>query len=320
MAKLDMAKIKEQLAAAKRTVKKNTSNQNSKLKDLIWKPEEGENLIRMVPNQFQEKTPFIKLTFHYQFTANINNEERNITYISPSNFGKPDPIIELSERLKSSGDKKLWGKGKSLEPKARTYVPIIVRGKEEEGVKYWGFGVQIFDQLVTAMDELDSAGENITDLLNGYDIKVDFIPAEKSSKVAPDGRKFPETTIVVKRKSSPVIPKDHPKAREILDKITTKQPVLTEAWECPEYSVLAKALEVFLKKREQGKLASSGETVKVVEDENVVLPTEEQIIASQPTPVVDVVSPSATQAAVNVETPDSTEKMKDVYDELFGLK
>ena len=315
-----MVKVKEQLAAAKRTVKKNTSNNNSKLKDLVWKPEEGENLIRMVPNQYQEDTPFIKLSFHYQFTANVNNEERNVTYISPVNFDKPDPIVELSERLKASGDKKLWGKGKSLEPKARTYVPIIVRGKEEEGIKYWGFGVQIFDQLVTAMDELDSAGETITDLLNGYDIKVDFIPAEKSSKVSPDGRKFPETSIVVKRKSSPVISKDHPKAREILEKITTGQPKLIDGWECPAYDTLAKALEVFLKKREQGRLAANTtEPTKVVEDDNVVMPTEEEIIAAQGPAPTNVVSPSATQAVTNASTPESTDEMKSVYDDLFGL-
>lgn len=322
MAKLDMAKVKEQLAAAKRTVKKNTSNQNSKMKELIWKPEEGENLIRMVPNQYQEDTPFIKLCFHYQFTANVNNEERNVTYISPINFDKPDPIVELSERLKASGDKKLWGKGKSLEPKARTYVTIIVRGKEEEGVKYWGFGVQIFDQLVTAMDELDSAGETITDLLNGYDIKVDFIPAEKSSKVSPDGRKFPETSIIVKRKSSPVIAKDHPKAREILEKITTGQPKLIEAWECPAYDTLAKTLEIFLKKREQGRVTANGTVItpKAVESDEVVIPTDEEITAAQGPAPTNVVSPSATQAVTNATTPESTDEMKSVYDDLFGTK
>lgn len=313
MAKLDMNKVKEQLAAAKRTVKKTSTNTNTRLKELIWKPEEGENLIRMIPNQYQEDTPFVKLTFHYQFTGQIGGEEKNITYISPTNFGKPDPIVELSERLKDSGDRKLWGKGKSLEPKARTYVPIIVRGKEEEGVKYWGFGVQIFDQLVTAMEELDSAGETITDLLNGYDIKVDFIPADKSTKIAPDGRKFPETTIVVKRKSSPVVSKDHPKAREILEKITTKQPKLMEAWECPEYDVLSKSLEIFLKKRESGRAASIGESVPTIEVADTISVSPETVSEAIST------SPSQTKAIENVTTPQSTGDMKDVYDELFGL-
>jgi hypothetical protein len=311
MAKLNMALVKEQLAAAKRTVKKNTSNQNSRMKELIWKPDEGENLIRIVPNQFQEGTPFIKLTFHYQFTANINGEEKNVTYISPSNFGKPDPVIELSERLQKSGDRKLWGQGKQLEPKARTYVPIVVRGKEEEGVKFWGFGVQIFDQLVIAMDEPDYS--EMIDLNNGNDIKVEFIPAEKSNKISPDGRRFPDTKIFIKPKSRPVIPADHPKAKEILEKITTQQPKLIEAWTCPEYDVLSKALEAFLKKREAGKAASMGLPVVAVETETVVVPTEEQIVSAPSE------SPSAAQAAANIAKPESTGDMKDVYDELFGL-
>jgi|ERR1035441_4736844 hypothetical protein len=311
MAKLNMALVKEQLAAAKRTVKKSTSNQNSRMKELIWKPDEGENLIRIVPNQFQEGTPFIKLTFHYQFTANINGEEKNVTYISPSNFGKADPVIELSERLQKSGDRKLWGQGKQLEPKARTYVPIVVRGKEEEGVKFWGFGVQIFDQLVIAMDEPDYS--EMIDLNNGNDIKVEFTPAEKSNKMSADGRRFPDTKIFIKPKSRPVIASDNPKAKEILEKITTKQPNLIEAWTCPEYDVLAKALENFLKKREAGKSASKGLPVVATEPDAVVLPTETQITTAT------VESPSAAKAASNVAKPESTGDMKDVYDELFGL-
>lgn len=319
MAKLNMAKVKEQLAAAKRTVKKTSTNTNSRLKELIWKPEEGENLIRIVPNQYQDDTPFIKLTFHYQFTANINGEEKNVTYISPSNFGKPDPVVELSERLKASGDRKLWGKGKSLEPKARTYVPIIVRGKEEEGVKYWGFGVTIFDQLVSAMDEPDYA--DMIDLNNGNDIKVEFVPAEKSNKVSPDGRKFPDTKIFIKPKPRPVITPDNPKAKEILEKITKQQPVLTEAWTCPEYDVLAAALEKFLKKREAGRAASTGETTETAEtNENIVLPTEEQIAAAAAPAPANVVSPTAAKAAANVTPPATTDEMTSVFDELFNDK
>jgi hypothetical protein len=76
---------------------------------------------------------------------------------------------------------------------------------------------------------------------------------------------------------------------------------------------LAKALEVFLKKREAGRAASREMPLVDLETDTVVLPTEEQIVAAT------VESPSAIQAAMNVEKPESTEDMKDVYDELFGL-
>ncbi len=76
-----------------------------------------------------------------------------------------------------------------------------------------------------------------------------------------------------------------------------------------------------MKKREEGRAASTEEVpTKVVEDETVVLPTEEQIAAAQGPAPANVVSPSAEKAVSNVVAPESTEEMKDVYDELFGLK
>jgi len=297
---LNMSKIKEQLSAAKRTVKK-TSSTSSKAKELIWKPEEGTNVVRIVPRTEEPDNPFVKLLFHYQFT---NAEGKAQTFVSPANFGKADPVIELSDRLKASGDRKLWGRGKSLEPKARNYVPVLVRGKEADGVKWWGFGVQIFEQLVAAIDELELAGESITDLNNGYDIKVEFVPAEKSTKVSPDGKKFPETKITVTRKSSPVVSNDNPNAKEILEKITKKQPTLNEAWECPSYETLANALSAFLKKSDVGR-AASVPSVEVLD----TTPT--------PTPSTENVSPSATQAEANATTPKSQDEMTAVFEELF---
>ena len=310
---LNVSKIKEQLAAAKKAVKKTSSN-TSRSRELVWKPEEGEQTVRIVPRPEEPDNPFIKLLFHYQFNG---PEGKPVTYFSPANIDKKDPVIELSERLKASGDRKLWGKGKSLEPKARTYVPVVVRGKEHEGIKYWGFGVTIFEQLVAAIDELDLAGETITDLNNGYDIKVIFTPAEKSNKTSPDGRKFPDTAITVKRKSSPVIDPANPKAKEIMEKITSKQPVLAEAWECPDYNVLAKALEDYLKKNEKGRAVAAGEVVE--KEETVILPTEEEIANAVSSTPTNLVSPSAKQAVENVKPPTAQpNEMEAVLEELFN--
>ena len=40
------------------------------------------------------------------------------------------------------GDKEDWKSAKQMEPKLRTFVPIIVRGQEGDGVRFWGFGKQ----------------------------------------------------------------------------------------------------------------------------------------------------------------------------------
>ena len=78
-----------------------------------------------------KENPFIELYFHY----NINNK----TYLSPISFGRPDPIVEFAEKLKRMGDKEDWKAAKKMEPKLRTFVPVLVRGEEGEGVRFWGF-------------------------------------------------------------------------------------------------------------------------------------------------------------------------------------
>ena len=245
---------------------------DSKAKDIIWKPT-AKHTVRIVPLQSQPDDPFIRLKFHYDFAGK--------NYLSPSSFNKPDPIVELSERLKKNGD--TWKQGRALEPKLRTYVPIIVRGEEEKGVRFWGFGNQIYNQLMETMVEPDYG--DITSLTEGYDINVQFKSKEEVKK------DYPETTIMIKPKPRPVIDPTHPKAKELMELITTKQPNLFDVYETPTEEVLAAALEEYLKK---GTAGQEEETVAAPADDNVVLPTEEQIEASATTsvPVADVITPT----------------------------
>ena len=98
----------------------------------LWKPTPGKHQIRLVPYKFNKDNPFIELYFHY----NINNK----SYLSPQSVGRPDPIVEFSDKLKRMGDKEDWKAAKQMEPKLRTFVPVLVRGEEGEGVRFWGFG------------------------------------------------------------------------------------------------------------------------------------------------------------------------------------
>ena len=84
--------------------------------------------------------------------------------VSPMSFGRPDPIVEFAEKLKKSGDKDDWKLGKKIEPKFRVYAPVIVRGQEHEGVKFWSFGKQIFTELLSVIADPDYG--DITDLMH----------------------------------------------------------------------------------------------------------------------------------------------------------
>lgn len=177
---LDISKLKSRLNSLSNT------NQKS---NLIWKPKPGKQVVRIVPYKYAPDNPFIELKFHY----NLNGK----SYLSPDSFGRPDPIVEFSNRLKKTGDKEEWKMGKKMEPKMRTFAPVIVRGEEHEGVKFWGFGKQVYQELLSIISDPDFG--DITDLTTGRDIVVEFKTGDES------GKSFPETNIRVKPNTSVAI-------------------------------------------------------------------------------------------------------------------
>lgn len=195
---LDISRLKSRLNSL--------SNQGSKT-NLIWKPKPGKQVVRIVPYKYTPDNPFIELKFHY----NLNGK----TYMSPDSFGRPDPIVEFSNRLKKTGDKEDWKNGRKLEPKMRTFAPIFVRGEEHEGVKFWGFGKQVYQEILSIISDPDYG--DITDLTNGRDIVVEFRTAEES------GKSFPETTIRVKPNATPAV---DPKNTGLVDSIKNQTNIL----------------------------------------------------------------------------------------------
>lgn len=174
--------------------------QNTQRKsDALWKPEVGKTQVRIVPYRITPDNPFIELYFHY----GINNK----TYVSPISFERPDPIADFAEKLKSMGTKEDWKAGKQLEPKLRTFVPVLVRGKENEGVKFWGFGKTVYQEILGYIADEDYG--DITDPSSGRDITIEYTSA------ADAGTNYPVTTIRVKPNSSPIM-EDISKVKELM--------------------------------------------------------------------------------------------------------
>ena len=154
----------------------------------LWKPQPGKNQIRIVPYAHNKDNPFIELYFHYEIGQRA--------YLSPMSFGRPDPIEEFAEKLKAGGNKDDWKLGKKLEAKMRTFVPVIVRGQEKEGVKFWGFGKTVYQELLTFIADPDYG--DIADPASGRDIVVTFKTAAET------GKAFPSTSIMVKPNQTPI--------------------------------------------------------------------------------------------------------------------
>ena len=198
-----------------------TSNKNN-----FWKPPAGKSAIRIVPYKHNKENPFQELFFHYS----LGN---NKTYISPASFGRPDPVEEFANKLKSTGNKDDWIQGKRLEPKMRTFVPVVVRGQEHEGVKFWGFGKTVYQELLGFIADPDYG--DITDPMNGRDIVVGRLtPAEA-------GNQYGKTTIRVKPNQTAVTDN-----KELLEKVYNEQSKLTELYTEPEYDELKDVLQSYL--------------------------------------------------------------------------
>ena len=219
----------------------NSLQNTSKKSDSLWKPTPGKHQIRLVPYKFNKDIPFIELFFHY----NINNK----TYLSPASFGRPDPIVEFAEKLKRTGDTDDWKAGKKMEPKLRTFAPVIVRGKESEGVKFWGFGKTVYQDILGYIADPDYG--DITDPMNGRDIVVEIQSAEDSNAA------YPTTTIRVKPSQSKLA-----ESADQIQSLLENQKNITELYSELSYSELKGVLENWLN---PGSATSTDEVVEELE-------------------------------------------------------
>jgi hypothetical protein len=209
---------------AKLQAMQQTSGGGSKTSEFMWKPPVGKSQVRLVPYAFDKDNPFIEMYFHYEIAKR--------TMVSPVSFGRPDPIVEFAEKLKKSGDKDDWKLGKKIEPKFRVYAPVIVRGAEHEGVKFWSFGKQIYTELLSVITDPDYG--DIVDLMNGRDVTVEHIAAEKEGG-------FPSFTVRVKPNTTPATTD-----KEIAEMIVGKQKAITELYQEPTYEEMTEVLAKWL--------------------------------------------------------------------------
>ena len=113
--------------------------------------------------------------------------------ISPVNFGEKDPIVEFAQELRKKGN---WQDAKKIEPKMRIFAPVVVRGEEEKGVRLWGFGKQIYMELLR-LSEDEEVGD-YTDAISGRDLVVEIEDKAKT------GLSFNTTKVRLSINASPL--------------------------------------------------------------------------------------------------------------------
>ena len=206
---MDINAIKSRLNQLQNT----TSTANS-----FWKPPAGKTQIRITPYVENKDNPFVELFFHYSLVPNK-------TVLSPLSFGRPDPVQQFADKLKSTGDKDEWIQGKRIEPKMRTFVPVIVRGEETEGVKWWGFGKTVYQELLSIIADPDYG--DISDAMTGRDIMVERQTAAEA------GNQYGKTTIRVKPNQTALV-----EDMDLSKKLLTVQPNIVELYTEPTFDEL----------------------------------------------------------------------------------
>jgi gp32 DNA binding protein like len=258
--------------------KLNEFTKNTNRDDSIWKPTEGKTVIRIVPWKENKENPFIELFFHYM---------GNKTYLSPTTYGNRDPINEFAEMVAKGGDegpsKDSWVQSRAFRPKLRTYMPIIVRGQEDKGVRFYSFGKTVYQEILSYIADPDYG--DITDITNGRDIVVEYIPQEKSDT------SFAKTMVRPKPNPSPLAD-----SAVQIEKLLTDQPDLKLLFKEPTFAELNAALADYL-----GKVADDTEVI------------------AAPAPAPAAPAPISATAAKSTELKSSTSaaNMIEDFDEVF---
>jgi len=144
-----------------------------------------------------------------------------------SNLWKPQPGKQVIRVLPYKH------MARKLEAKMRTFAPVIVRGEETQGVRFWGFGKTVYQELLSVIADPDYG--DITDAVSGRDVSVEFITAEES------GASFPKTSIRVKPNQNPIV---EDKAQ--LENLLENQKDITELYQELSYEELTDVLNTWL--------------------------------------------------------------------------
>jgi hypothetical protein len=220
----------------------------------------GKQTIRIVPSAYNKSNPFSELYFHYGIDKN--------PIISPTNWGEKDPIVEFAKQLRTSKDKESWRLARKLDPKMRVFVPVIVRGEEADGVKLWGFGKEIYMELLSMVEDEDIG--DYTDIVSGRDLNLTTVGADTT------GTGFNKTTVRARTKESTLTDDD-----TLLQTILKDQPDPLKVFSRMSFDDMKSVLQKWLAPDEEEGVISS-EPAANFDDAKPAAPAAEELPWKKP--------------------------------------
>ena len=273
---MDLSMLKQKLDTLQ---SKPQGGQKTDYTTIFWRPTVGKQQIRIVPSAFNSSNPFTELKFYYGIT--------NKVMISPTNFGDKDPIALFANKLREGEyNKENYVLAKKLDAKNRTFVPVVVRGEEDKGVRLWQFGKTVYEELLAlAVD--DEIGD-YTDIVNGRDITVETVGPEST------GTPYNKSSVRVRLKTSPLS-----EDSSLVEKWTSEQPNPTDGlFKRYSFDEMKSALEKWLSPEDNEE--------EIAENPN-----------SFPTPAAASPTPASN---FSLDTTKAKQSKVDQFDSLFDSK
>lgn len=214
-------------------------NRRSNKPNDLWKPKEDHE-VRCLPYP-HGGDPMIDLHFHYEIGENMS------ILCPKANFGKPCAICDFCDVLKSwkgpdgqdkpENDRKAdFEIFKKIQPKARVFIPVVERGKEGDGAKFWGVTPNQAGQILEVctdgdrLSELEISQDDAARALDvifskdkAYDLKVSF----KKSGEKGNTTSYSQVEIKGKIKPTP-LHKDKKEAEKILASVKNIREIYPE--------------------------------------------------------------------------------------------
>jgi len=219
---MDLNAIKQKLDGLQQ---KTTTGPKKDYSLIFWRPTVGKQQIRIVPSKFNESNPFTELKFYYGIT--------NKVMLSPLNFGEKDPIALFASKLREEYTKENYVLAKKLDAKNRIFVPVVVRGEEDKGVRLWQFGKIVYEELLALA--LDDEIGDYTDIVSGRDLTIETVGPEST------GTQYNKSSVRVRLKETPLSDD-----AELVDKWISDQPNPTKEFKQFTFDEMKSALEKWL--------------------------------------------------------------------------
>jgi hypothetical protein len=188
---IDIKKMKAKLAAL-----------NSKGgKTNFWRPEEGKKASVRIVNT-PDGDPFKEFWFHYEIG-------KNSILCPKKNFQEECAICNFASKLYKENTEESAKQAKKFLARQRFFSPVVVRGEEKDGIKIWGYGKNVYQDLINLVLNPDYG--DISDPNTGTDLTM------VASK-AP-GAQFPTTKLTPARNSSRLCQGTDEECRDLMDSI-----------------------------------------------------------------------------------------------------